>query len=126
MPVRPILILPDARLRKASEPVKAFDADLRRLIDDMFETMYAAPGIGLAAIQVGEPKRIVVMDLAKKDEEKQQTKEGAPPPPAPAPAPNVAEDAKKAADKVAGWVYEIPDYKYEGLFKPVDQLVGSK
>jgi hypothetical protein len=59
----------------------------------------------------------------KKDEKKGDKKEAAPAPP---PAPNVAEDAKKAADKVAGWVYEIPDYKYESLFKPVDQLVGSK
>ena len=46
--------------------------------------------------------------------------------PTPPPAPNVAEDAKKVAAKVTGWVYEIPDYKYESLFKPVDQLVGSK
>jgi hypothetical protein len=59
-------------------------------------------------------------DETKKDEAKKDTT-----PPQPA-APNVAEDAKKAADKVAGWVYEIPDYKYESLFKPVDQLVGSK
>jgi hypothetical protein len=60
----------------------------------------------------------------KKDENK-DTQEGAPAP-APAPAPNIAEDARKAADKVAGWVYEIPDYKFESLFKPVDQLVSSK
>jgi hypothetical protein len=59
---------------------------------------------------------------AKKDEKKDEKKE-TPPPPA---APNVADDVKKVADKVTGWVYEIPDYKYESLFKPVDQLVGSK
>ena len=59
----------------------------------------------------------------KKDESKDAKKEPAPPQPA---APNVAEDAKKVADKVTGWVYEIPDYKYESLFKPVEQLVGSK
>lgn len=68
MAIRPILILPDPRLRQVSEPVKAIDGDIRRLIDDMFDTMYDAPGIGLAAIQVGVPKRVVVADLAKKDE----------------------------------------------------------
>ena len=70
MTVREIIVLPDKRLRLVSEPVKAIDKDVRRLADDMFETMYAAPGIGLAAVQVGEPKRIVTMDLAKKDEPK--------------------------------------------------------
>ena len=68
MALRDILILPDKRLRFISEPVKAIDADLRRLVDDMFETMYRAPGIGLAAIQVGVPKRVITMDLAKKEE----------------------------------------------------------
>jgi peptide deformylase len=71
MAVRDILILPDKRLRQVSKPVAKVDSATRKLVDDMFETMYAAPGIGLAAIQVGEPKRVVVMDLAKKDEEKQ-------------------------------------------------------
>ena len=68
MAVRDILIIPDKRLRLKSEPVTAFDARLRALIDDMFETMYAAPGIGLAAIQIGVPQRVVTMDLAKKDD----------------------------------------------------------
>jgi peptide deformylase len=68
MAVRPILVLPDPRLRLVSEPVKAVDDELRQLIDDMFETMYDAPGIGLAAIQVGVPKRVITADLAKKDE----------------------------------------------------------
>jgi peptide deformylase len=68
MAVRDILIIPDKRLRLKSEPVKAVDKPLRALIDDMFETMYAAPGIGLAAIQIGVPQRVVTMDLAKKDE----------------------------------------------------------
>ena len=57
-----------AVLKKKSEPVAAVDDDLRRLMDDMLETMYDAPGIGLAAIQIGEPVRVIVMDLAKKDE----------------------------------------------------------
>jgi peptide deformylase len=68
MALRDILIIPDKRLRLKSEPVKAVDKALRALIDDMFETMYAAPGIGLAAIQIGVPQRVVTMDLAKKDE----------------------------------------------------------
>ena len=71
MAVRDILIIPDKRLRLKSEPVKAVDKTLRALIDDMFETMYAAPGIGLAAIQIGAARRVVIMDLAKKDEPKQ-------------------------------------------------------
>ena len=70
MAKREIIILPDKRLRLVSDPVAEVDAELRRLIDDMFEAMYEAPGIGLAAIQVAVPKRIVTMDLAKKDEEK--------------------------------------------------------
>ncbi len=68
MAVRDILILPDKRLRLKSEPVAAVDKTLRKLVDDMFETMYAAPGIGLAAIQIGVPQRVVTMDLAKKDD----------------------------------------------------------
>jgi peptide deformylase len=71
MAVRDILIIPDKRLRLKSEPVKAIDKTLRALIDDMFETMYAAPGIGLAAIQIGAARRVVTMDLAKKDDPKQ-------------------------------------------------------
>ena len=70
MALREIIILPDKRLRLVSEPVKAVDADVRALVNDMFETMYEAPGVGLAAIQVGVPKRIVTVDTAKKDEEK--------------------------------------------------------
>src|SRR5436309_16106201 len=71
MALRDILILPDKRLRQVSEPVKKIDAALRKLIDDMFETMYAAPGVGLAAVQIGTPKRVVTMDLSKKEEPKQ-------------------------------------------------------
>jgi peptide deformylase len=68
MALRDILKIPDKRLRLVSEPVKRIDAGIRALADDMFETMYDAPGIGLAAIQIGERKRVVVMDLSKKDE----------------------------------------------------------
>jgi len=70
MALRDILIIPDKRLRQLSEPVKKVDAGIRTLVEDMFETMYDAPGIGLAAIQVGVPKRVVTLDLAKKEEPK--------------------------------------------------------
>jgi peptide deformylase len=66
----PIITLPDPILRRISEPVERVDAELRRLADDMLETMYAAPGLGLAAIQVGVPKRLIVLDLAEKDEQR--------------------------------------------------------
>ncbi|KAK0334941.1 hypothetical protein LTR94_014925 [Friedmanniomyces endolithicus] len=75
MAILPILEAPDPRLRTISTPVEAIDDDLQHLIDDMFETMYDAPGIGLAAIQVGVPKRILVMDL----QEPESDEEGAPP-----------------------------------------------
>src|SRR5262245_7344719 len=70
MALRDILILPEKRLREVSEPVKKIDAGTRALIEDLFETMYDAPGIGLAAIQIGVAKRILTMDLAKKEEPK--------------------------------------------------------
>jgi peptide deformylase len=69
MALRDIILLPDKRLRQTSEPVKTVDAEVRTLVDDMLETMYKAPGVGLAAIQVGVPRRIVTLDTAKKDEE---------------------------------------------------------
>jgi len=70
MSIRPILVLPDKRLRLVSEPVKRIDDKIRALVADMFETMYAAPGVGLAAIQVCEPRRIVTIDATHGDEEK--------------------------------------------------------
>jgi peptide deformylase len=69
MAVLPILETPDPRLRTVSTPVETVDDALRTLIDDMFETMYAAPGIGLAAIQVGVAKRVLVIDLQEPAEE---------------------------------------------------------
>jgi len=68
MTVRPILTLPDARLRQKSLPVAAFDGELEQLIVDMFETMYKAPGIGLTAIQIGVARCVVTVDLARKNE----------------------------------------------------------
>src|ERR1041385_6313251 len=69
MAIRDIIILPDKQLRLVSRPVEKVTAEVRRLADDMFETMYAAPGIGLAAIQVAQPIRLITMDLAKRDED---------------------------------------------------------
>jgi peptide deformylase len=68
MALRDIIILPDKRLRSVSKPVDKIGDDVRTLVADMFETMYEAPGIGLAAIQVGVPLRVVTMDLSKREE----------------------------------------------------------
>ena len=68
--IRKILIEPDPLLRQISQDVEKVDKEIKTLMDDMLETMYAAPGIGLAAIQVGVPKRIIVIDLSKEDEKK--------------------------------------------------------
>ena len=65
MTIRPILIHPDPRLKKVTAPVASIDDDLRRLADDMLETMYEAPGIGLAAPQVAVMRRVIVMDCQK-------------------------------------------------------------
>jgi peptide deformylase len=73
MSILPIIEAPDPRLKTVSSPVDVIDQDVVQLIDDMFDTMYDAPGIGLAAIQVGVAKRIVVIDLQEKDEESEET-----------------------------------------------------
>ena len=67
MAIRDILIVPDPRLKRVSAPVETVDDELRALMDDMLETMYDAPGIGLAAIQVGVPKRVIVMDISPRE-----------------------------------------------------------
>jgi peptide deformylase len=69
--VREILVVPHPVLKQVSAPVAQVDDDVRALMDDMLETMYAAPGIGLAAIQIGVPKRVIVMDIARPEEPKQ-------------------------------------------------------
>eukprot|EP01035_Chromulina_nebulosa_P015306 gene15306-20284_t len=68
MAKREILVLPDARLRQVASEIPVVDADIKKLAADMLDTMYDAPGIGLAAPQIGELKRIVVMDLSKEGE----------------------------------------------------------
>ena len=69
MAIREILEVPDPRLKTVSTPVTEFDDELKTLVSDMFDTMYDAPGIGLAAIQVGVPKRVLVIDLQPEDTE---------------------------------------------------------
>src|ERR1700755_3471388 len=68
MDIREIIVLPDKQLRLVSKPIEKVTAEIRKLADDMFETMYDAPGIGLAAIQVAQPLRLITMDLAKREE----------------------------------------------------------
>jgi peptide deformylase len=71
MSIRPLVIIPDTKLRLISEPVKEITSEIRRLADDMLETMYDAPGVGLAAIQIGVPIRMVTMDVSKSEDEHQ-------------------------------------------------------
>jgi peptide deformylase len=68
--IRPIVQLPDPVLRKISSPVQKIDDEIKKLIEDMFETMYDAPGVGLAAVQLGVTKRVVTIDATRGDEEK--------------------------------------------------------
>ena len=74
MSLREIIILPDKQLRLVSKPVEKVTPEIRQLVDDMFQTMYDAPGIGLAAIQVAQPVRVITMDLAKPDADGGETK----------------------------------------------------
>jgi len=72
MSLRPLVIIPDSRLRLPSDPIVRVTPKVRALVEDMFETMYDAPGIGLAAIQVGVPERVVTIDLGSRDEENEE------------------------------------------------------
>jgi len=71
MAIRDILTVPHPLLKKVSEPVETVDDELRALMDDMLETMYDAPGIGLAAVQIGVPKRVIVMDISRGEGERE-------------------------------------------------------
>ena len=114
MTIKPLIILPDPLLRQVSAPVERVDAELEQFIDDMLETMYEAPGIGLAAIQVGVPRRLLVIDLAKEGEE-------------PAPLVFINPEILKSSDERS--VYEegclsIPDY-YAEVERPAAITVKS-
>jgi peptide deformylase len=112
MALREIIKIPDKRLKLVSEPVKRIDAGIRKLVDDMFETMYAAPGIGLAAIQVGVPKRVVTMDLSKKEGDQK---------PLVFINPEIAWKSKDKATREEGCL-SIPDY-YEEVERPAEVKV---
>jgi peptide deformylase len=112
MSIRPIILLPDPVLRELSKPVERVDDNVRKFAGDLFETMYDAPGIGLAAIQVGEPRRMLVIDLAKEDEPK---------------APQVFINPEIVSRAGEGSVYEegclsIPDY-YAEVERPKEVTV---
>ncbi|WP_269931116.1 peptide deformylase [Aminobacter sp. HY435] len=103
MTIKPLIILPDPLLREVSKPVERIDDATRRFARDMLDTMYDAPGIGLAAIQVGEPLRMLVIDLAKEGEE---------------PAPRIVINPQVLSRSDDSSVYEegclsIPDYYAE-------------
>ena len=70
MTIKKILVEPNKLLRKVSEPVKEINKEIQSLMDDMLETMYSAKGIGLAAIQIGIPKNLIVIDLLTKEKKK--------------------------------------------------------
>ncbi len=71
MTIKPLIILPDPILRQVSKPIETIDSEVKKLADDMLETMYDAPGIGLAAIQIGVARRMLVLDVSKDGEDKQ-------------------------------------------------------
>ena len=111
MALREIIILPDTQLRLVSKPIEKVTPEIRRLADDMFETMYDAPGIGLAAIQIAQPLRLITMDLAKRDENGETT-----------PEPRVFINPEVIASSEELSVYEegclsIPEY-YEEVERP--------
>ena len=111
MALREIIILPDKQLRLVSKPVETVTAEVRKLADDMFETMYEAPGIGLAAIQIAVPLRLITMDLAKKAEDGETT-----------PQPRVFINPEIVSSSEELSVYEegclsIPEY-YEEVERP--------
>ena len=70
MTIKPLIILPDPILRQVSRPIETIDGEVKKLADDMLETMYDAPGIGLAAIQIGVARRMLVLDVSKEGEDK--------------------------------------------------------
>jgi peptide deformylase len=112
MAIKDIIILPDPLLRQVSKPVAAVGAQERKLFDDMLATMYAAPGIGLAAIQVGEPRRMLVIDLAKEGEERK---------PLFMANPDIVKASEAVGDYEEGCL-SIPDY-YEMVTRPSEVTV---
>ena len=116
MAVLPMILLPDPLLRRRSEPVERVDDELRRFADDMLETMYEAPGIGLAAVQVGVPRRLITLDVAERDERENGGEDAAEAPrPEPKREPIVMVNPQVLRASEERSVYEegclsIPDY----------------
>lgn len=110
MPLLPIVTLPDEKtLREVSKPVAGIDSHVKKLWDDMLETMYRAPGIGLAAIQVGVPQRLLVIDLAK---------DGEPRTPVFIANPEIIKASEARSDYEEGCL-SIPEY-YEMVTRPAE------
>lgn len=116
MPLNPIIILPDRRLRLKSEPVAAVDDGVRALMDAMLESMYDAPGIGLAAIQIAVPKRVIVIDIARRENEQ------APNDPLFLVNPEILWASEEEASYEEGCL-SIPDYREE-VFRPAKIKFG--
>lgn len=113
MTIKPLIILPDPLLRQQSKPIETVDSEIARLADDMLETMYDAPGIGLAAIQVGIPRRMLVIDLSREDEEKK-------------PIVFINPEILRVSDDVSTYeegCLSIPDY-YAEVERPASLTVG--
>lgn len=109
MSLRDIVILPDPILRKVSAPVSRVDSDTRRVWDDMLETMYKAPGIGLAAVQIGVTQRLLVVDLSKEGEDKK---------PLFVANPEIVWSSETVSDYEEGCL-SIPDF-YEMVTRPAE------
>lgn len=113
MTIKPLIILPDPLLRQQSKPVETVDSEIQRLADDMLETMYDAPGIGLAAIQIGVARRMLVIDLSRDDEENK-------------PQVFINPEILKVSDEVSTYeegCLSIPDY-YAEVERPASLTVG--
>src|SRR3979490_373806 len=118
MAIREIIVLPDKQLRLVSKPIEKVTAQVRKLADDMLETMYDAPGIGLAAVQGGQPPRPLTTDLAKRDEDGESK---------PRPRVFINPEILISSEEVS--VYEegclsIPEY-YEQVERPATERLGS-
>ncbi len=111
MALLPILTAPDPRLKKKSLPVETVDADVRQLMDDMLETMYDAPGIGLAAPQVGALKRVIVLDI-----DREETKTG--------PLFMANPEIVEASDDDV--IYEEGCLSVPGVYEPVERAASIR
>ncbi|POO57128.1 peptide deformylase [Agrobacterium rosae] len=113
MTIKPLIILPDPLLRQQSKPIEQVDAEITRLADDMLDTMYDAPGIGLAAIQIGVPRRMLVIDISREDEDRK-------------PVVFINPEILTVSDDVSAYeegCLSIPDY-YAEVERPAALTVG--